>query len=75
MCSACSSAVGNPQLMIVLSHTVFIWGPLLGPQEQKEVIHLLESFEQTHAWRTSWIVDLLKEQWNTDEVAGLSIHQ
>jgi hypothetical protein len=53
--------------MIVLSHTVFIWGPLLSvPQEQNEVVHLLESFEQTHAWRTSWIVKLLEEQWNTD---------
>ncbi|KAF1924412.1 uncharacterized protein M421DRAFT_72378 [Didymella exigua CBS 183.55] len=73
ICSACRSARQNPQLMIVLSHTVFIWGPLLSvPQEQDEVVNLLESFEQTHAWRTSWIVELLKEQWNKAEVISLS---
>lgn len=31
--------------------------------EQKEVVGLLEFFEKTHAWRTTWIVDALKDQW------------
>jgi hypothetical protein len=36
------------------------------PEERNEVIHLLRYFEQTHSWRTSWIIEALKAEWDID---------
>ena len=54
----------NAQLLIILCHTVFIWGPLVSePAERKEIIHMLNEFEEQHSWRTEWIVEALKTEW------------
>ncbi|KAJ4985008.1 arca-like protein [Stagonosporopsis vannaccii] len=67
ICAACKSSMQNAQLLIILSHTVFIWGPLLSdPGEQKEIVKMLQYFENTHAWRTAWIVDALKGEWGVE---------
>lgn len=67
ICCACESLPENPQLGIILCHTVFIWGPLLSKiEEQNEVIHLLQTFEKTHSWNTFWIISALKAEWGMD---------
>lgn len=56
--------MGNPQLLIVLCHTVFIWGPLMSdPAERRGVVHMLVEFERMHSWRTEWIVEALRAEW------------
>ncbi|KAF2625063.1 hypothetical protein BU25DRAFT_441545 [Macroventuria anomochaeta] len=71
ICSACKSSMQNVQLLIVLCHTVFIWGPLLpNPAERQEVIRMLRVFEETHSWRTEWIVDALRMEWGIASNGG-----
>lgn len=66
ICSAVKSSLQNAQLLIILCHTVFIWGPLMTDRrEREEVLRLLGIFEDKHQWRTSWIVEALKEEWGT----------
>ncbi|KAF2855187.1 hypothetical protein T440DRAFT_551441 [Plenodomus tracheiphilus IPT5] len=65
ICSASKSSPQNVQLLIIMSHTVFVWGPLLSNSTKRgEVIHLLESFEKYHNWSTKWITNLLQAEWN-----------
>ncbi|KAF2844184.1 hypothetical protein T440DRAFT_526595, partial [Plenodomus tracheiphilus IPT5] len=67
ICCACKSSPQNVQLLVILCHTVFIWGPLLSnPEKRIEVIHLLILFEQDHSWGTAWIVTALKIEWGMD---------
>ncbi|KAF2996494.1 hypothetical protein E8E13_005418 [Curvularia kusanoi] len=64
ICAACKSSMGNPQLLIILCHTVFIWGPLMSsPAERASVVRMLSEFEKKHLWRTQWIVDALQAEW------------
>lgn len=67
ICAACKSSMQNAQLLIILCHTVFIWGPLMtSPAERREIVRMLRIFEKSHAWRTEWIVDALKTEWGMD---------
>jgi hypothetical protein len=67
ICCACKSSPQNAQLLIILCHTIFIWGPLLSNLEERiHVIHLLRTFEQNHSWRTDWVVNAIKAEWGMD---------
>ncbi|KAF1930292.1 uncharacterized protein M421DRAFT_59001 [Didymella exigua CBS 183.55] len=67
ICSACKSSMQNAQLLIVLCHTLFIWGPIItSSAERQEIVRMLRTFENMHAWRTAWIVDALKVEWGMD---------
>lgn len=64
ICCASRSSPQNPQLFIILCHTVFIWGPLLmNSAKRMEVLRLLKMFEDQHSWGTSWISNALKVEW------------
>jgi hypothetical protein len=59
--------MGNAQLQIILCSTVFTWSPLLfNAEERNELIYLMETFKETHLWRTSCIIDALKAEWGID---------
>ncbi|CBX97028.1 hypothetical protein IAQ61_008026 [Plenodomus lingam] len=67
ICSASNSSPQNPQLYIIVCHTVFIWGPLLSNSAKRQkVIYLLETFQNSHFWGTSWIVSALKTEWGIE---------
>lgn len=64
ICAACNSSMNNAQLLIILCHTVFVWGGVITePTEQDEVVSMLRSFEKDHAWRTAWVVEALRAEW------------
>jgi hypothetical protein len=64
LCGACKCSPGNVGNLILLCHTVFIWGALMvEPRERNAVIELLTQFESVHSWPTGWIVDALTKEW------------
>ncbi|EON65868.1 hypothetical protein W97_05110 [Coniosporium apollinis CBS 100218] len=63
----CGVAPSTVPSLITLCHTVFIWGPLMTDQaERNGVIVLLEGTEKAHAWPTAWIINSLKEEWTIE---------
>ncbi|KAF2122548.1 hypothetical protein BDV96DRAFT_639128 [Lophiotrema nucula] len=68
ICGACQCSPNNTAVSIVLCHSVFIWGPLMLEQlERDRVLQLLTTFENDHVWPTAWIVNALKAEWNMPE--------
>ncbi|KAF2272055.1 uncharacterized protein EI97DRAFT_427020 [Westerdykella ornata] len=64
ICGACRSSPATVPSLITLCHTVFIWGPLMTDQFERDgVIQLLVNVEKEHAWPTAWIVQSLREEW------------
>lgn len=56
--------MNNAQLLIILTHTVFVWGgAITDPVERAEVVRMLEYFETGNSWRTGWVVEALREEW------------
>ncbi|KAF2661484.1 hypothetical protein K491DRAFT_710709 [Lophiostoma macrostomum CBS 122681] len=64
LCGVCKCSPSNVGNLILLCHTVFIWGALMyQPRERNAVIELLTTLESVHSWPTAWIVALLTEEW------------
>jgi hypothetical protein len=67
ICGACKSTPETVQLSIILCHTIFVWGPLVTEtRERDEVVQLLEDFEKSNVWPTTWIINALKMEWGLD---------
>jgi hypothetical protein len=53
--------------LIILCHTIFIWGPLLfDADERDEVLDLFATFQRTHKWPTAWIIGALRAEWGLE---------
>jgi hypothetical protein len=64
ICGSCKCSPATVPALITLCHTIFIWGPLLTlDDERNEVMELLAAFERDHRWPTEWIITSLKGQW------------
>ncbi|KAH7378844.1 hypothetical protein BKA66DRAFT_421085 [Pyrenochaeta sp. MPI-SDFR-AT-0127] len=67
ICGASKSSPETVPLSITVCHTIFIWGPLVSaPKEQDELVQLLNRFEETHLWPTTWIINALKLEWGLE---------
>ncbi|USP73130.1 hypothetical protein yc1106_00404 [Curvularia clavata] len=64
ICGATKSSRETVPLAITMYHTIFIWGPLVSNDiERDEIIKILTEFERDHVWPTAWIINTLKREW------------
>jgi len=65
MCGACACAPGIVANHMTLCHSVFIWGPFISDQKERDtLLTILGELEEKHSWPTTWITKQLKDQWD-----------
>ncbi|KAF2685821.1 hypothetical protein K458DRAFT_364904 [Lentithecium fluviatile CBS 122367] len=66
-CGNCKSSPSSVPSLIILCHTIFIWGPLLfDAAERDEVLELFATFQRNHKWPTAWIIKALRVEWGME---------
>jgi hypothetical protein len=56
--------------VITVLHTIFIWGPLVSNEkEREEIVQMLADFERDHVWPTAWVINKVRAEWRNSGVS------